>query len=116
MLAHVCGTCRFGKDPASSVLDAFNRAHGIDNLHAVDGSFFPSSAEPGLDHRRQCSAHCGPFAERQPTAPRDARLAMICHNLFFSVFRAYFVGVDAIPHEISPKKDLGGLPPAIYVP
>lgn len=43
MLAHVCGTCRFGSDPATSVLDADNRAHGVENLYVVDGSFFPSS-------------------------------------------------------------------------
>jgi choline dehydrogenase-like flavoprotein len=44
MLAHACGTCRFGDDPATSVLDRNNRAHGIDNLVVVDSSFFPSSA------------------------------------------------------------------------
>jgi choline dehydrogenase-like flavoprotein len=43
MLAHACGTCRFGLDPADSVLNADNRAHGIDNLYVVDASFFPSS-------------------------------------------------------------------------
>lgn len=42
-IAHVCGTCRFGEDPATSVLDRFNRAHGLANLHVVDASFFPSS-------------------------------------------------------------------------
>jgi choline dehydrogenase-like flavoprotein len=42
-IAHVCGTCRFGTDPAASVLDANNRAHGIANLYVVDASFFPSS-------------------------------------------------------------------------
>ena len=42
-LAHVCGTCRFGLDPKESVLDPFNRAHGISNLYVVDASFFPSS-------------------------------------------------------------------------
>ena len=42
-LAHVCGTCRFGNDPRESVLDANNRAHGVDNLYVIDGSFFPSS-------------------------------------------------------------------------
>ena len=49
-LAHVCGTCRFGDDPQSSVLDRWNRAHGLANLFVVDGSFFPSSAalNPGL--------------------------------------------------------------------
>ncbi|GAY14820.1 GMC oxidoreductase [Mycobacterium sp. shizuoka-1] len=43
-MGHVCGTCRFGTDPATSVLDAHNRAHEVDNLYVVDTSFFPSSA------------------------------------------------------------------------
>jgi choline dehydrogenase-like flavoprotein len=43
-LAHVCGTCRFGTDPKTSVLDPQNRAHHVDNLYVVDASFFPSSA------------------------------------------------------------------------
>ncbi|MBS0446956.1 MAG: GMC family oxidoreductase [Proteobacteria bacterium] len=42
-IAHVCGTCRFGSDPRTSVLDRDNRAHGIENLHIVDSSFFPTS-------------------------------------------------------------------------
>ncbi len=42
-IAHVCGTCRFGDDPVTSVLDANNRAHGLDNLFVLDASFFPSS-------------------------------------------------------------------------
>tara|TARA_R110002072_G_scaffold43340_6_gene121757 strand:+ start:12712 stop:14307 length:1596 start_codon:yes stop_codon:yes gene_type:complete len=40
---HVCGTCKFGDDPQTSVLDSNNRAHDLDNLYVVDGSFFPSS-------------------------------------------------------------------------
>ena len=40
---HPCGTCRFGSDPESSVLDPMNRAHGIDNLYVVDSSFMPRS-------------------------------------------------------------------------
>ena len=43
-MGHVCGTCRFGTDPTTSVLDAQNRAHEVDNLYVVDTSFFPSSA------------------------------------------------------------------------
>jgi choline dehydrogenase-like flavoprotein len=43
-LGHVCGTVRFGTDPNTSVLDAQNRAHEVDNLYVVDTSFFPSSA------------------------------------------------------------------------
>ncbi|KUI42161.1 glucose-methanol-choline oxidoreductase [Mycobacterium sp. IS-1590] len=42
-LGHVCGTCRFGADPKTSVLDPQNRAHEVDNLYVVDSSFFPSS-------------------------------------------------------------------------
>jgi choline dehydrogenase-like flavoprotein len=41
--AHMCGTLRFGSDARSSVLDATNRAHDLDNLYAVDSSFFPTS-------------------------------------------------------------------------
>lgn len=49
-LGHVCGTCRFGDDPGTSVLDRYNRAHGLENLYVVDASFFPSSGgvNPGL--------------------------------------------------------------------
>jgi choline dehydrogenase-like flavoprotein len=42
-VAHQNGTLRFGEDPASSVLDRNCRTHDVDNLYAVDGSFFPSS-------------------------------------------------------------------------
>jgi choline dehydrogenase-like flavoprotein len=41
--SHGCGTCRFGDDPAESVLDRDNRAHDLGNLYVVDGSFLPSS-------------------------------------------------------------------------
>jgi choline dehydrogenase-like flavoprotein len=40
--AHQAGTCRFGDDPASSVLDRDCKAHEVDNLYVVDTSFFPS--------------------------------------------------------------------------
>jgi hypothetical protein len=38
----VAGGCRFGKDPATSVLDADCRAHDVDNLYVTDGSFMPT--------------------------------------------------------------------------
>jgi choline dehydrogenase-like flavoprotein len=41
--SHVCGTCRFGDDPRTNVLDRDNRAHDLDNLYVLDASFFPSS-------------------------------------------------------------------------
>lgn len=43
-VAHQNGTIRFGHDPDSSALDANCKAHELDNLYVVDGSFFPSSA------------------------------------------------------------------------
>jgi choline dehydrogenase-like flavoprotein len=41
-VAHQAGTCRFGSDPATSVLNPDCRAHELDNLYVVDTSFFPS--------------------------------------------------------------------------
>ncbi len=41
-VAHQAGTCRFGTDPATSVLDVNCKAHQVDNLYVVDTSFFPS--------------------------------------------------------------------------
>jgi choline dehydrogenase-like flavoprotein len=43
-VAHQNGTIRFGTDPATSALDVHCKAHELDNLYVVDGSFFPSSA------------------------------------------------------------------------
>jgi len=42
-VAHQNGTIRFGRDPKTSVLDINCKAHDLDNLYVVDGSFFPSS-------------------------------------------------------------------------
>jgi choline dehydrogenase-like flavoprotein len=42
-VGHQCGTCRFGEDPTTSVLDLNCRTHDVDNLYVVDASFFPSS-------------------------------------------------------------------------
>ncbi|NCP84788.1 MAG: GMC family oxidoreductase [Bacteroidetes bacterium] len=42
--AHQCGTIRFGNDPKISALNTQCRAHEIQNLYVVDGSFFPSSS------------------------------------------------------------------------
>jgi choline dehydrogenase-like flavoprotein len=41
--AHQCGTVRFGHDPETSALDVHCKAHDLDNLYVVDGSFFVSS-------------------------------------------------------------------------
>ena len=44
VIANQCGTCRFGNDPTTSVLDPNCRTHDVDNLYVVDSSFFPSNA------------------------------------------------------------------------
>jgi choline dehydrogenase-like flavoprotein len=41
-VAHQAGTCRFGADPATSVVNVDCRAHELDNLYVVDTSVFPS--------------------------------------------------------------------------
>ncbi|MGB8123211.1 MAG: GMC family oxidoreductase [Pseudolabrys sp.] len=40
--AHPAGTCRFGSDAKTSVLDRSCKAHELDNLYVVDTSFFVS--------------------------------------------------------------------------
>ena len=42
-VAHQNGTVRFGHDRTTSALDVNCKAHDVDNLYVVDGSFFPSS-------------------------------------------------------------------------
>jgi choline dehydrogenase-like flavoprotein len=41
-VGHQSGTCRFGIDPKTSVLDLNCKAHELDNLYIVDTSFFCS--------------------------------------------------------------------------
>ena len=38
--AHAMGSCRMGKDPATSVVDEFGRSHDIPNLFICDTSVF----------------------------------------------------------------------------
>ncbi|MEO1765010.1 MAG: GMC family oxidoreductase [Cyanobacteria bacterium J06629_18] len=42
VVAHQSGTCRFGEDEKTSVLNLNCQTHDIDNLYVVDSSFFPS--------------------------------------------------------------------------
>ena len=42
-MTHVFGTCRMGRDPRQSVVDAEQRVHGWSNLFVADASVFPSS-------------------------------------------------------------------------
>jgi choline dehydrogenase-like flavoprotein len=41
-VAHQAGTCRFGSDASTSVLDTDCKAHELDNLYVADTSIFPS--------------------------------------------------------------------------
>ncbi len=43
-VSHQNGTCKFGTDPKTSVLDINCKAHDLENLYVVDSSFFPSSS------------------------------------------------------------------------
>jgi choline dehydrogenase-like flavoprotein len=43
-VGHQNGTCRFGLDPKTSVLNPHCQTHDVENLYVVDGSFFASSA------------------------------------------------------------------------
>lgn len=40
---HACGTCKFGTDPNTSVLNPDCRSHQIENLYVADTSFMPRS-------------------------------------------------------------------------
>ncbi|MEE4361796.1 MAG: GMC family oxidoreductase [Pseudomonadales bacterium] len=40
---HLLGTCRMGNDPATSVVDRYNRSHEVPNLYMVDGGSLVTS-------------------------------------------------------------------------
>jgi choline dehydrogenase-like flavoprotein len=79
-VAHQNGTIRFGSDPKTSALDIHCKAHHVDNLYVVDGSFFPSSAavNPALtimanalrvgDHLKQRLQVATPSSSSEPSA------------------------------------------------
>ncbi|MFH1724367.1 MAG: GMC family oxidoreductase [Elusimicrobiota bacterium] len=66
------GTCRFGKDPDRSVLDADCRAHEAGNLYAVDGSFMPTSG--GVPATFTIMANSLRVSEKIVAAFKDGRL------------------------------------------
>jgi choline dehydrogenase-like flavoprotein len=41
---HLLGTAKMGRDPATSVVDPWGRAHDIPNLYIFDGSIWPTSS------------------------------------------------------------------------
>jgi choline dehydrogenase-like flavoprotein len=46
-IADQAGTCRFGADPETSVLDVNCKARELDNLYVADASFLPSVGAVG---------------------------------------------------------------------
>ena len=63
---HEMGTARMGHDPKTSVLDKWNRAHGIPNLFVTDGSCMTSSScvNPSLTYMA-LTARAANFAIKQ---------------------------------------------------
>jgi choline dehydrogenase-like flavoprotein len=74
-VAHQAGTCRFGSDPASSVLDTNCCAHQLDNLYVVDTSFFPSisAVNPALTAMANALRVGDHLLERLGSATSDGR-------------------------------------------
>jgi choline dehydrogenase-like flavoprotein len=87
--AHQAGTCRFGADPATSVLDVNCKAHELDNLYVADTSVFPSigAVNPALtaiangirvgEHiaERLGASGAGAWAPAQRSAPAQGATA-----------------------------------------
>ncbi|MBM1220398.1 GMC family oxidoreductase [Ponticoccus sp. SC2-23] len=59
---HPSGTLRMGADPATSVIDADGRCHGIENLWVADASFMPTSM--GVNPSLTIAAHALRVAAR----------------------------------------------------
>jgi choline dehydrogenase-like flavoprotein len=57
---HEMGSARMGRDPKTSVLNAYNQAHDIPNLFLTDGSFMVSSAcqNPSLTYMAMTARAC----------------------------------------------------------
>ena len=57
---HEMGTARMGRDPKTSVLNAFNRMHEVPNVFITDGSYMTSSAclNPSLTYMALTARAC----------------------------------------------------------
>jgi glucoside 3-dehydrogenase (cytochrome c) catalytic subunit len=57
---HEMGTARMGRDPRTSVLNAFNQMHEVPNVFITDGSFMVSSAcvNPSLTYMAMTARAC----------------------------------------------------------
>jgi choline dehydrogenase-like flavoprotein len=79
--SHQCGTVRFGNDPATSVLGPLCRAWEVENLYAVDGGFFPSSAavNPGLTIAAQALRVARHLLQAEGVTAREIELRRPAH-------------------------------------
>jgi hypothetical protein len=48
VMGSVCGTCRMGSNPATSVVDLQGKSHELSNLYIADASVFPSCPSIGI--------------------------------------------------------------------
>ena len=57
---HEMGTARMGKDPKTSVVNAFNQMHEVPNVFITDGSFMTSSScvNPSLTYMAMTARAC----------------------------------------------------------
>ncbi len=91
------GGCRFGRDPATSVLDPDCRAHDCENLFVADDSFMPTGERvPHLDHLRQ----------RLPGSRPDGSPARPC-------LRRIPCLIDCVPAHLTANRILGLAAPLV---
>jgi choline dehydrogenase-like flavoprotein len=79
--AHQAGTCRFGSDPSTSVVDANCKAHELDNLYIADTSIFPSigAVNPALTAMANALRVGDKLLERMGVGSDSARPAVRAH-------------------------------------
>ena len=99
-VAHQNGTIRFGHDPKTSALDPNCRAHEVDNLYVVDGSFFPSSGavNPALTIMANALARRGPHPRAAGRERRGSR-AEVTGGGWTSVASMNYGGRSAEPGQ-----------------
>ena len=63
---HEMGTARMGRDPRTSVLNAYNQCHDVQNVFVTDGAAMASSANqnPSLTYRALTARACAHAVEQ----------------------------------------------------
>ena len=75
---HPVGTLRFGRDPATSVLNPDCRSHDLENLYVADGAFMPSAlgVNPSLTIAANALRVADIIADRAEIAERTSNVAV----------------------------------------